>query len=780
MRGMSEAIFFIQDFAIIMLAAAFVGWGCKRIGLSPIVGYLLAGLIIGTKEITIVNVTNPDRVQVLAQVGVVFLMFSIGLNFRLRRFRELGLPLVGATVLTALFVLNLSRGLSPIIGLTSQQGLFVAAMFMVSSSAVIGKVLMESRVGHQRFGQLAMGITLLEDIVAVVMLTFLSSFVALEKSSAQTGEIIWQISLLVGFALLMILTGLVIVPRLLKKVVRAQSQELETVLVAGLLFTFSVLAVRADYSLALGAFLIGMTLAETPRLNMIERTFSGLRDVFTTVFFVSVGMTMNIHTVPSAIGLIVFGTVFALLLRPICAAFGLLAACEDSKTALRAGLCLTPIGEFSFIIAALGVTAGVLDEKFQAAAVGISLFTGILSPMLISRNEAIAAKIVDTQLFQWLDNGLDIYRGLLQSLAKLQESNMLLKLSRKRLVQIGIEIILITAILVFSRSGEQALIRWGTSKMELSESVVSTIYWIAILGICLVPLLAIWRNIGALTLIICDFVQIKNPQFRRVSPFLAFVVRAVAGFFLLLWFWNFLPIGELRGWFLVILLITLIALAVFGWKRMIYWHSQIEVTFEDSLSGKTKAKRYTLPPWALKNKGWGLSLEECVIPDQGVWAGKSIQETGLRARTGCSIASIERHGFRINNPGPQSHLFPGDRLLLLGEPEQLEKARAILREEQAVAPNEEQESIHDTVLETVVIPERSPVEGRTLAELNWPRLFTVQIAGIRRGGAKTLIPGGDYKLQVGDEVLLLGSAAHIRSVNIQISPSAIGTAEAMA
>lgn len=772
---MSEAIYFIQDFAIIMLAAAFAGWGCKRIGLSPVVGYLLAGLIIGTQEITMVNVTDPDRVQILAQVGVVFLMFSIGLGFRLKRFKELGLPLIGATLFTALFVLNLARGLSPLIGLSAQQGLFMAAMFMVSSSAVIGKVLMESGLGHQRFGQLSMGITLFEDIVAVVMLTFLSSIVALGKASTQTGEIVWQVALLVGFALLMILTGLVLVPKLLRKVVRSQSQELETIFVAGLLFTFSVLAVRADYSLALGAFLIGMTLAETPRLNTIERTFSGLRDVFTTVFFVSVGMTMNIHAVPSALGLIIFGTVFALLLRPMCAAFGLMAACEDSKTALRAGLCLTPIGEFSFLIAAMGVAAGVLDQRFQAAAVGISLLTGILSPLIISRNEAISEKIVDTHLFRWLDNGLDIYRGLWRSLAKLQETNILFNLSRKRLAQMGIEIILITAILVFSKSGEHALLAWAEGREDLTDSLVKTTYWIAILGICLVPLLAIWRNLGALTMMICEFVQMKNPQIRRVLPFLSFAIRAASGFFLLLWFWNFLPIGELRGWFLGILLFALIVMGALGWKRMIYWHSRLEITFEDSLSGRTKTKRYTLPPWAVNNKGWGLSLEECVIPDQAVLAGKNIQESGIRARTGCSIASIERHGFRINNPGPQSHLFPGDRLLLLGEPEQLEKARAILREEHAAAANEEQESIHDTVLETVIIPVGSPVVGKTLAALNWPRLFTVQVAGVRRGGAKVLIPGGDFKLFAGDEVLLLGSAAHIRSVNTLIAPSAIDT-----
>lgn len=770
---MDQAVLFIQDFAVIMLAAALGGWGCKRIGLSPIVGYLLAGLIIGTPEITMVNVTGQDRVQVLAQLGVVLLMFSIGLNFRLRRFRELGLPLVGATILTALFVMNLVRGLSPLVGLTSQQGLFLAAMLMVSSSAVIGKVLMESRVGHQRFGQLAMGVTLLEDIVAVVMLTFLSSIVAIGQSGTQTSEVIWQVALLVGFALLMILAGLGFVPRILKRVVRTQSQELETVLVAGLLFSFAVLAVHAGYSAALGAFLIGMTLAETSRLNTIERAFSGLRDVFVTVFFVSVGMTMNIKAVPDAIGLIFFGTLFALVLRPFCAAFALMAACEDTKTSLRAGACLTPIGEFSFIIAALGVTAGVLDERFQAAAVGISLCTGILSPMLISRNETMANTLLDTRLFRWLDNGLGLYRGLWQALAKLQQSNMLFKLSRKRLFQIAIEILLITAILVFSESGEKALLQWASEGLELSESIVSMVYWSAILGVCLVPLLAIWRNMGALSMMIGEFVQQRNPQFRRVSPFLAFVIRAAGGFFLLMWFWNFLPIGELRGWFLVVLLVVLLALGILGWKRMIYWHSHLEVAFENSLTGQSKAKRYTLPPWAIKNKGWGLSLEECVVPDQGVWAGKSIQEIGLRARTGCSIASIERHGFRINNPGPQSHLFPGDRLLLLGEPEQLEKSRAILREEYAVTAGEEQESIHDTVLETIVIPERSPVAGKSLAELNWPRLFTVQIAGARRGGAKTLIPGGDYRLRVGDEVLLLGSAAHVRSVNMEITPSAI-------
>ncbi|MDX2111807.1 MAG: cation:proton antiporter [Verrucomicrobiota bacterium] len=776
---MLEAVHFIQDFAIIMLSAALAGYVCKRIGLSPIVGYLLAGLVVGTPEITFPYVTDAVRIHTLSQVGVVFLMFAIGMGFRLKRFRELGLPLVGATVITALLVLNLVRGVTALAGYNAIEGLFLAAMLMVSSSAVIGKVLMENNATHERRGQLAMGMSLLEDIVAVIMLTLLGSYITAGESSTgahsmNPWQVLSSVGLLLGFALLMLITGLVIVPRLLKYVVRTKSEELEAILIAGLLFGLSLLTVKAGYSLALGAFVLGMIVAETPRLAAVERTFAGMRDVFTTVFFVAIGMSIDIKALPDSLGLIAVGTVIALVGRSLAATLGLFAICEESKTAIRSGLSMTPIGEFSFIIAGLGVAGKVIPETFQVAAVGVSLLTGLISPLLISHSGAIADKILARPL-PFLANGLSVYRNLWANISRIQQSNILLKLSRKRLIQIFVEIIVVTALLVFSDLVRPAVIEALSPLVEMNLSVLSALYWTVLLVICLVPLVAIWRNIDALSLILADFIQQERPQLARISPLIGFFIRGAGALMLLLWFSNFIPVGSWRGWFLLGLVAIFSIVIIFGWRHMVNWHSHLETTFESSLQGKSQPKKWTAPPWgtAQMQKAWGLSLVDCHIPDRSVWAGKSLGEAALRHNTGCSVVCIERHGFLINSPGPQSHLFPGDTLLLLGEPGQLKVARNLLQEETAPNHHEPVERLHSTVLESVTIPVDSPVIGKTLAELNWPRLKAVQVAGIRRGSMRQAIPGGEFKLFAGDEVLLIGTPAQIKAVGLSCAKEAL-------
>lgn len=770
---MDHSVELVQAFAIILLSAAAFGLAARKIGLSPIVGYLLAGLLIGNPVFSFMEITDEENIHVLSQFGVVFLMFSIGMHFRLKMIRELGFPLVAAGCLCGLLILNLVRGVATLAGYSPVESLFLGSMLMFCSSAIVGKVIQELNISHERHGQLALGMMLLEDVVAVVMLAFLGAFASMEQTAGTSQSIGLNVLLLFGFALILLICGLLLLPWLLKIVVRTKSPELETVCVAGLLFGLAILAFKAGYSLVLGAFLLGMIVAETPRLASVQRSFTGLRDVFSTVFFASIGMTIEIAALPDVLGLVVGGTILALAVRSFAAMSSLLAVCEDTRTALRTGLSLTPIGEFSFIIAGMGVGKHLIPESFITAAVGVALLTSIVSPILIQHSGPVADFFLRKK-HHLLSQGLTVYRNLWTSISRLGQSNSLLQLSKKRLWQIGLEIVIVTAILVFSHLAQAELLDLLQSAMALSPTTLIALYWTAIVLICLMPLLAIWRNICAMGMILEDFIRSERPHLSRIASVFGLGARIGGFLFLVLWFWNFLPVGLARGWLLLVLSIIVTGVLAFGWRKLVHLHSHFEVTFENSLQGKAAARQWTMPPWgkSVVHKTWGLALSELEIPDNCVWAGVNIADLGLRQKTGCSIIGIERHGFVIHSPGPHSHLFPGDRLLLLGDATQLKEARKMLAEESAETHRESQ-SLDSAVLQSVPIPEGSPVIGRKLAELNWPRLYAVQVAGVQRGAQRFPIPGGDFRFLPGDEILAIGTAASLKKLTHSLAAEAL-------
>ncbi|HEY5078735.1 MAG TPA: cation:proton antiporter, partial [Opitutaceae bacterium] len=369
-----HGILFIQDLAVILVVAGAVGWLCQRIGLSIVVGFLAAGILVGPGMPYLSLVSDIGGIQTLAQVGLVFLMFSIGLRLSLRKLRRLGLPLLAAAFLGASAMYYLSRLLAAALGWNAIEGLFLAGMLMVSSSAIIGKILHETGMNHERAGQLALGVSVLEDVVAVVMLAILESVVQLGGADARHASEVGSTLLHLGaFVAVVGVAGLILVPWLLKRMSISMDEELQTLGIAGLLFTLAILAQKAGYSLALGAFLLGIIVAETPHRHQVERTFEGMRDVFSAVFFVAIGMQIEVHELFLAAGLIAGVSAFTLVARPLAVTGGLSVIGVPVRDGMRAGLMAAPIGEFSFVIAQLGVGAAVVPARFYPLVVGVSL-----------------------------------------------------------------------------------------------------------------------------------------------------------------------------------------------------------------------------------------------------------------------------------------------------------------------------------------------------------------------------------------------------------------------
>ncbi len=761
-----DGVNFIQDLAIILAAAAGLGWVCQRAGLSAVVGYLVAGMLVGPHTPPFSFVTNEASIATAAQVGLVFLMFAIGLRLSLRRLKRLGAGLVLAVFSSAVLIYYVTRGLGAAAGLDGTQTLFLAAMLMASSSAIIGKVLHETGMGHERSAQLAMGVTVLEDVVAVVMLTILNSVIG-GSQDAGLGATLGAFGAFVVFAGVM---GLLIVPWLLRKLSLGAEEELQTLVTGALLFGLAVVAVYAGYSLALGAFLFGTIVAETPQRHQVDRVFEGMRDVFSAVFFVGIGLQIDVRLLGESWWMILALTAFTLVVRTGAVTMGLTLIGNPQKDALRSGLTVTPIGEFSFIIAQLGVAAAVVPARFYPLAVGLSLMTSLLAPLLTRRSETIADRLLGLRP-RWLVSGLDAYHDWLERLRERRRGNVLWKLSRKRIIQIVVELLFVAGLLVFADSMEQKLTEWlGRDRFFPNGPVV--LFWLGLVLIAVMPLYAAWRNVVALAMIVADFSTQGHAQAARLRPLIANGAKLVALVAMVVWVASFAPAGAVARWALpASALVAGVALVLLR-RRLVYWHSELEVELQGLLDeGSAGRLTATSVPWLGRHEEWKINVSECMIPDLAACSGCTLAELNLRARHGCTVVGIERQGCMISQPGPECALYPRDRILLLGGPEQTAAAKAQLGVVTVSAEGSEFDAVG---LEVVTVPAGSKAAGLTLATLAPSLNHGVQIAGIRRGVIRLLGPGGEERVKSGDELLTFGTPVKLRAFKTWIRDTTPG------
>lgn len=758
-----DAVSLIQDLAVVLLAAGLAGAICRRLGLSVIVGYLFAGIVIGPYTPPFSFISDPDRIQTLSQIGLVFLMFGIGLGLSISKLGRMGWPTLLATGVGACLMLFLTQALGAVAGWSSDHTLFVAAMLMVSSSAVIAKVVNELGLSHERFAQLALSITVLEDVVAVVMLTILAS-----RAGQGEANVSGLLAGMTAFVVLLVGAGLLMVPRLLKRLEARANPELQTITVAGVLFLLAICAAKAGYSLALGAFLLGAMVAEIPQKFAVEKAFVGMRDVFSSVFFVSIGMLIDVrlmlHVWPVVIGI----AAFALIGRAIATTTALTLSGSRPQEARRAGLLLGPLGEFSFIIAQLGVTASVLPPDYYPIAVGASILTVLLMPVINRYADGIE-RIANRLEPAWIRRAGEAYHSWFEQLKSSGAPSMSRQFIRSRLVQIAIEAVFVSGVLIFSRRLFEGLLLPRADVIGLQPVTLAYIFWIVIALIVLVPLFAIWRNIATVALIIADT---KSPSALLPAGLVERTLKAAGLVLLGGWLYAIAPIDDLGPWgWVVIGVLALVMVTVFS-HRLIYWHSHWQTTVRDVLAEDPDApQRNSVDRLERDNDlaSWNVRLGDCVVPDGARYAGSTLADLAIPSRFGCTILEIERNGIVITAIRPDIRFYPGDRLLLLGRPEQISAACDFLTKE--THTRDESEEFHGTVLETFSIP-ATPRTGHTLAELRIAQETGVRIVGIRRGDQTIIAPSGEERLEAGDQVLVAGTLAENRRFHVWLGAAA--------
>ncbi|MGH7947584.1 MAG: TrkA C-terminal domain-containing protein, partial [Opitutaceae bacterium] len=467
-------------------------------------------------------------------------------------------------------------------------------------------------------------------------------------------------------------------------------------------------------------------------------------------------MMINLTLVTEVWPMILAFTAFALIARPIACSLALTLVGTPPADARRSSLLLTPLGEFSFIIAQLGISSAILPETFYPIAAGASILTILATPLMNRHRDAIlgaAARIEP----RWVRRTLEAYHAWFVQLGERPARAPLWGMLKPRFGLIAIEILLISGLLIFS----EALLAWIASASlgaRIEPTTLAYSFWGVVTILVLVPLVAIWRNGGALAMLLAE--AWESNWLPRIV-----IERVLKGTILIglaSWLYLILPLATFTKWgWAVIAVGAAMIVAVFS-RRLIYWHSQWQTSVQEVLADDARSPRERREQ-ARASLGeslgdWAVVLADCLVPDAAPYAGKTLADLAIRARFGCSIIEVTRNGHSISAPAASFAIFPGDALLILGEPGHISAARAFLESRSDARTAEE--AADGGVLDTCRVTTRRA--GNTLAELQVAPRTGVRIVGIQRGDERLINPGADERLRDGDDLLVFGTLPKIR------------------
>lgn len=383
----------IEDWAIALCTAAIVTILFQKIKQPPVLGYLIAGIIIGPYTPPFSFIDDENDIRLLAEFGVIFLMFSLGLEFNLNKLLKVGLSAAGAALFEVVTMITLGYYVGQWLGWTDHDSLLLGAALSISSTTIIIKALENFKLKKERFAQLMVGILIVEDLLAILLLVFLSNFVYTSSESAHS--IFWAGGKLLLVISSWILIGYLTVPYLMRKLRSYINHETLTIISVGLCLFLSAIAIHFQYSVALGAFIMGSILAETPQVHRIEALTLPIRDVFAAVFFVSVGMLIDPHMLYLHFWTILLLAFVTVVGKIFFTSLGSLLSGQPWSDSVKVGFGMAQIGEFSFIIIGLGSADHFISANLYPIIVAISAITTFTTPYLI-KFSGRAAKLSET------------------------------------------------------------------------------------------------------------------------------------------------------------------------------------------------------------------------------------------------------------------------------------------------------------------------------------------------------------------------------------------------
>ena len=703
----------IHDLAILLGTAGVVAALFQRLRLPVVLGYLVAGVGLGFLSRETAFLAHPVNVRHWGEFGVVLLMFSLGLEFSFRKLARVGLFSVATAVLemggmfTAGYLLARHA-----LGWRLIESISLGALVSVSSTTIILKALDELGLKTRRFAEATFGVLVVEDIVAILMIVALTT---IGGPQALSGTLILRSALQLGFIVTSwFLVGYFLLPPFLRWAGKRGSDEMLTVLSIGLCLGLVVLAEHLGYSAALGAFIMGSVLAESTESHRIEERVQPIRDVFSAVFFVYIGMMLDPGLLQAwwlqalgVVALVLFGKAFFVSIGALISGQGL-------RTSLQMGLSMAQIGEFSFVIATLAAGMSARSRMLYPLAVITCLVTSFTTPWLIRNSHRIADRVEELLPIRARDF-LNRYASLRQEKRSTTAERREFYLGLAQWLACGI---LSTTVHVSIR--EWFPIQGSQAVLWLISTVLSA------------PLLwAMFRSFepqgirlgfGFLTVVWMGLNALEYFPFRIAAP-------AVLGLAVALAFTYGKTLGQ-----------------SFQWLK-----TNFRAAFDpkQKKSGRRTDMLRTLAPW-------DAHLVRLKVHPNSKAAGARIQELELRSRHGLNVVVIRRGMRHLVAPGPQTVIFPKDELLVLGTDDQVEAARGFLENPPGRTDRFEEESDTGYELRSVAVSEEAPLSGKTLRECAIRERFGVMVVGMEHQGKRILNPETDQRIRPGDLLWIVG------------------------
>jgi CPA2 family monovalent cation:H+ antiporter-2 len=667
---------FLQDLAVVLIVAGLVTVIFHRLKQPVVLGYIIAGVIIGPHTPPFPLIQDKETIDILSELGVILLMFSIGLEFSLRKVRKVGGTALIAAFLEILLMVWIGYEIGRLFGWSTMDSIFLGAMLSISSTTIIAKSLTDLGKTKERFAQLIFGILIIEDILAIVMIVLLSGIAM--TGALNVGTVATTVGKLSIFLVASLVVGLLAVPRLIGYVAKFKSNEMLTITVLGLCFGFSLLAAKLGYSVALGAFIIGAVMAECREIHRIEILTEPIRDMFSAVFFVAIGLLIDPkllleHWLPVTVI-----TIAVMVGQSLTCAFGAFVSGNDTRTSLQVGLGLAQIGEFSFIIAALGVSLNVTSKFLYPIAVAVSAITTLLNPYLIKNSDSLV-NWFDRLAPRKLLNFLGLYTQWVGQLGSQTHTSMATKLGRRWFAQMALNAALVAAILGTAAFIFQRRPTW-LKQWQLEGETAKAVLWLVAMLLSLPLLIATFRKLQAFGMLIAE-TRITRANAGERTAALRYVVTqsvVIAGVAVLILYVLVLSSTLLPSFKILLALLAIIAfVTVLLWRSFVKIYSQGQIALRETLSQPPPSRTAETPA----HQGGLLrdaDLETIQTAPDSLVVGKLIRELELRTRTGASIVGIERvSGERTINPGPDDELQAGDQVLLIGTRAQLDAAKPL-------------------------------------------------------------------------------------------------------
>ncbi len=744
---MSEELNLVRDLAVILVSAGVFTIISKALKQPLVLGYIIAGFLVGPHISWFPGISSEETVQQWSEIGIIFLMFGLGLEFSFKKLLKVGssaLVTAGSKFL-GVFVLGFVAGQA--LGWTAMESIFLGGLLSMSSTMVVLKSYDDMKLKDKPWAGMVFGTLVVEDLIAILLMVLLSTMAVSNRFAG--GEMLFNLAKLAFFLILWFLVGIFVIPTVLKRARRFLSDEILLVVSIGLCFGMVALAQAVGFSSALGAFVMGSILAETVESEHIEHLVAPIKDLFGAVFFVSVGMMVAPAVIAEHWAVILIIALIVVLSHILFAGAGILMTGGGIRNAVNTGFSLAQLGEFGFIIAGVGVSLGVMRDFIYPVIIAVSVLTTFTTPYMIKLAGPAYTWLMRVLPDRWIVRLDAPEQNARRSAAEQSEWKKLLQAYFLRIVLYGVVLL---AIMIGSKQFLEPLASrlfpgWSPFLHNLVVVVVTLLVMAPFLyGLAI--------SSGSINASAGKLLKEKNSNKWPIAglvltrSFLAIsiILSVIASHF------------HLAGWAVVLILLGGVAFIIVA-RRTMHRYSALEERFLSNLNEKEEAERRRRPvTTSVRNKmaGYDVHLELLEVSPESEFAGKALRDIPFRAETGANIIKIQRGSRSINIPSGEVQVFPHDSLLAVGTTEQIGRLRTML-ETSASGPGPAEAAPEFEVM-NVTLREDSYLTGQTLRGTNM-RDYRCMVISVLHGGEFITNPRPDYRFEAGDVVWIAGETS---------------------